>query len=114
MRVNLAQHILVLVLRVYRVTVSPVLAALTVPMGMGCRFSPTCSQYAQEAVQRHGALRGGALAVRRLCRCHPWGGSGSDPVPAIPLRVSGSEFRIPGDADMAVAPQTSQASRVKS
>ncbi len=78
---NLGQHIIVLTLQVYRVAVSPVLAALTVPMGMGCRFTPTCSQYALEAVQRHGVLNGGALAVRRLCRCHPWGDHGPDPVP---------------------------------
>ena len=46
-----------------------------------CRFQPTCSHYAYEAIQRHGAVRGGRLAVRRLARCTPWGGSGYDPVP---------------------------------
>jgi len=46
-----------------------------------CRFAPTCSSYAYEAVQVHGVARGGALAIHRLCRCHPWGGSGFDPVP---------------------------------
>lgn len=50
-------------------------------MGRTCRFLPTCSEYALEAIDRHGALRGGALAVRRVCRCHPWGGHGYDPVP---------------------------------
>ncbi len=46
-----------------------------------CRFQPTCSTYALDAVQTHGALRGGVLALRRIGRCHPWGGSGWDPVP---------------------------------
>ncbi len=46
-----------------------------------CRFFPSCSAYALEAVEVHGALRGGGLAVRRLCRCHPWGAHGIDLVP---------------------------------
>ena len=46
-----------------------------------CRFDPTCSTYALEALERHGALRGGWLTVRRIGRCHPWGGHGWDPVP---------------------------------
>ena len=46
-----------------------------------CRFTPTCSQYALEAIRKHGPFRGLGLAVRRLLRCHPWGGSGYDPVP---------------------------------
>jgi len=46
-----------------------------------CRFSPSCSAYAIEAVSRYGALRGGWLALKRIGRCHPWGGSGHDPVP---------------------------------
>lgn len=46
-----------------------------------CRFVPSCSTYTLEAVETHGAMRGTALAVRRVCRCHPWGGHGFDPVP---------------------------------
>jgi uncharacterized protein len=46
-----------------------------------CRFAPSCSVYAIEAVQRHGSIRGGWLAFRRIVRCHPWGGHGYDPVP---------------------------------
>ena len=46
-----------------------------------CRYQPTCSQYAIEAVQKHGAFKGGWLALRRIGRCHPWGSSGYDPVP---------------------------------
>ncbi|MBQ4567398.1 MAG: membrane protein insertion efficiency factor YidD [Desulfovibrio sp.] len=64
----------VMPIRVYQRFISPVLPP-------ACRFYPTCSAYAVEAVMRHGILRGGWLALRRLCRCHPWGGWGYDPVP---------------------------------
>lgn len=63
----------------YRKLLSPALHAL-VP-GSGCRFHPTCSAYAAEALRRHGLVRGLPLALRRVGRCHPWGGSGEDPVP---------------------------------
>ncbi|HEY0445795.1 MAG TPA: membrane protein insertion efficiency factor YidD [Allosphingosinicella sp.] len=46
-----------------------------------CRYSPSCSAYAIEALERYGALAGGWMTAKRLCRCHPWGGSGHDPVP---------------------------------
>jgi hypothetical protein len=52
-----------------------------------CRYLPTCSQYALEALELHGAIRGSWLATRRICRCHPWGGSGHDPVPE-PVKAS--------------------------
>ena len=58
----------------YSHTVSPLL-------GANCRFQPTCSAYAAEALRRYGAFRGGWLALKRIGRCHPWGGSGYDPLP---------------------------------
>lgn len=58
----------------YKVAISP----LTPP---SCRYTPSCSTYAVEAIRKHGPLRGLYLAVRRILRCHPWGGSGYDPVP---------------------------------
>lgn len=64
--------------------------ALSAPLkamfgGVGwCRFRPTCSQYAMEALQKHGAIKGSWLAARRILRCHPWGGQGWDPVPGVP------------------------------
>jgi len=65
---------LLLIIRFYRRGMSPLLPP-------ACRYTPTCSEYAEQAVQRFGARRGGWLAARRLLRCHPWGGSGYDPVP---------------------------------
>jgi putative membrane protein insertion efficiency factor len=64
--------------RLYKRVVSP---ALHVFGGTGCRYLPTCSEYAYVAVVRHGWLRGGGLALRRLSRCHPFGKGGADPVP---------------------------------
>jgi hypothetical protein len=63
-----------LVLRGYRWFVRPLLPP-------ACRFHPSCSEYAEEALERHGALRGGWLALARLCRCGPWHPGGHDPVP---------------------------------
>lgn len=63
-----------LLIRVYQWGISPLL-------GPKCRFTPTCSHYAAEALQKHGLLRGLWLSVKRIGRCHPWGGSGYDPVP---------------------------------
>jgi len=72
--VTLLAHILALPVRLYRLAISPL-------MPPRCRYLPTCSDYALEALARHGAWRGGWLALRRLARCHPWGGHGFDPVP---------------------------------
>jgi len=67
-------RLLVLPIRLYQLVISPLL-------GPRCRFYPSCSAYAVEALTRHGALRGSWLAVRRLSRCHPWNPGGIDPVP---------------------------------
>lgn len=65
---------LVVLIKFYQLCISP----FTPP---SCRFTPTCSQYALEALRKHGLFKGGWLALRRILRCHPWGGSGYDPVP---------------------------------
>jgi uncharacterized protein len=75
---------------VYQWTLSPFI-------GRHCRYLPTCSSYAKEALERHGALRGGALAVKRIFRCHPWGGSGYDPVPPGGNRGRRNESRDSGE-----------------
>ena len=71
---NSLQRILVSVVRTYRAAVSPWLPA-------ACRFQPTCSHYAEQAVERYGCVRGSWLTVKRLSRCHPFGGAGYDPIP---------------------------------
>jgi putative membrane protein insertion efficiency factor len=86
-------RVLTLAIRAYQLTISPALAFLFGPTG-GCRFTPSCSQYAMDAIHAHGALTGGALAARRICRCHPWGGCGHDPVPKKEFRIQNSESRI--------------------
>jgi putative membrane protein insertion efficiency factor len=67
-------RVLLILIRGYRSGVSPLLPP-------ACRYTPTCSAYAAEAIARYGAARGSWLALRRLLRCHPWGGTGYDPVP---------------------------------
>ena len=68
-------RLLALLVRGYQRWISPAL-------GQHCRFAPSCSHYAAEALRRHGALRGSWLTVRRLARCHPWNPGGHDPVPS--------------------------------
>lgn len=68
------KHILIAMIMFYKHHISP----LTPP---SCRYTPTCSQYALEAIQKYGAIKGTWLAIKRISRCHPWGGSGYDPVP---------------------------------
>lgn len=67
-------RLLVLLISAYRLAVSPFLPH-------SCRFYPTCSAYAQQAIHEHGTLRGGLLSVRRIAKCHPWHPGGADPVP---------------------------------
>jgi uncharacterized protein len=68
------------IIRVYQCTLSPLLGLLCGP-DSGCRFTPTCSAYFLEAVEVHGIGRGSWVGLKRLARCHPWGGCGYDPVP---------------------------------
>lgn len=70
----MAEKILLLLIKFYRYGISPLIPPR-------CRYTPTCSQYALEAVQKYGAVKGAWLTARRIARCHPFGGSGSDPVP---------------------------------
>ena len=72
---RLVRGLLIGSIRVYRLLLSPLL-------GQNCRYQPTCSAYALEAIEIHGVGRGAWMAFRRILRCHPWSGSGSDPVPA--------------------------------
>lgn len=67
-------YILIAPIYFYRQFISP----LTPP---SCRFTPTCSQYAIEALKKHGPIKGSLLSIKRILKCHPWGGSGYDPVP---------------------------------
>lgn len=79
---TLVARSLAALLRAYQLGVSPVLAP-------HCRYWPSCSDYALEALHLHGAGRGSWLAARRLCRCHPWSEGGVDPVPPAPSDVGG-------------------------
>ncbi len=71
---NPLSYILLIPIYFYRAVISPVLPS-------SCRYTPTCSEYAIEAIKKHGALRGFWLGFKRVLRCHPWGGHGYDPVP---------------------------------
>ena len=66
--------LLVIPIKLYQILVSPIL-------GPNCRYHPTCSQYSIEAINKHGPFKGTWLAIKRISSCHPWGGSGHDPVP---------------------------------
>jgi hypothetical protein len=64
----------ILLIRIYQKLISPML-------GPKCRYTPTCSEYTVQALKKHGLFKGGWLAIKRISSCHPWGGSGYDPVP---------------------------------
>lgn len=78
-RSSVLSHFLIGSIKFYQRAISPLLPP-------ACRFTPTCSEYASQAIEAHGVARGGGLALRRLARCHPWGGSGFDPVPPVDER----------------------------
>ena len=71
---KIATYPFILLIRFYQAAISPYTPA-------ACRFSPTCSSYSLEALQVHGLFKGSWLAIKRIGKCHPWGGSGYDPVP---------------------------------
>lgn len=89
---NPVQQILVLMVWLYRWTLAPAKTFLFGPLSH-CRFTPSCSQYALEAIKTHGSVAGSWLAMKRICRCHPWGGCGHDPVPWAEVRSQKSEVR---------------------
>jgi hypothetical protein len=91
--VNAAQHILVFCVRVYRWVISPAKTVLFGPLGR-CRFTPSCSEYALEALRSHGALAGTWLALKRIGRCHPWGGCGHDAVPVKKSKVQSLKSKV--------------------
>jgi len=71
---KLLSYIFISIVKFYKLFISPILPN-------SCRYTPTCSTYAIEAIQKHGPLKGGWLAIKRIISCNPWGGSGYDPVP---------------------------------
>jgi len=88
---SLVIRVLTLAIRAYQLTISPAQVFLFGATG-GCRFTPTCSQYALEAVREQGVAAGGWLGLKRICRCHPWGSCGHDPLPRAESRIQSSEF----------------------
>ncbi len=80
----MGRYVILVIIEGYQRLISPLVSGR-------CRYRPTCSDYAKKAIELHGVFRGGLLAVRRMLRCHPWGGQGYDPVP--------QPREIPEDAD---------------
>ena len=71
---KIINYFLIVPIKLYQILLSPLI-------GPSCRFNPTCSNYAIEAINKHGPIKGFWLAIKRISKCHPWGGSGHDPVP---------------------------------
>jgi putative membrane protein insertion efficiency factor len=88
------KFILIAFLKAYRALISPL-------YGQVCRYHPSCSAYALGAVQKHGSVRGGWLAVRRVGRCHPWAAGGYDPVPEHVGRAARAAENVPASRDPA-------------
>lgn len=80
-RISILSYPLLFIIFIYRVTLSPY-------FGNQCRYEPTCSRYAEEAIKKHGALRGSFMAIKRILRCHPWHEGGYDPVPEGPMPMT--------------------------
>lgn len=72
--INIPRYLFVGLIWVYKYTISPLLPG-------ACRFAPTCSEYGMQAIKKHGVFKGTFLLIKRMGKCHPWGGSGYDPVP---------------------------------
>ena len=88
-----AAWVLIVLVRIYQWTLRPFI-------GANCRFFPTCSDYALEALRRHGALRGTCLSAWRILRCNPWNHGGYDPVPACQCRSAQASRSLPCSGDM--------------
>jgi putative membrane protein insertion efficiency factor len=85
---GIAASLMIGAIDLYRLTLSAF-------VGRQCRYLPTCSEYSSEAIARHGAWRGLRLALARIARCHPWGGSGFDPVPHELSQEAPEKIRLP-------------------
>ena len=72
--IKILNYLLILPIKLYQILLSPLI-------GPSCRFTPTCSNYAIEAINKHGPIKGFWLSIKRISKCHPWGDSGHDPVP---------------------------------
>jgi putative membrane protein insertion efficiency factor len=95
---NVPKFLLIALIRVYQLTLSP-LQAYFIGGNGGCRFTPSCSAYAADALREHGAVAGTVLAAKRICRCHPWGGCGHDPVPPKSKKGASQLFATPSRSE---------------